>query len=165
MAIADFGFSELTHPVDLVESIASHHDWPFERSGEDELTMVVAGTFADYHISMNWREDLETLHLACAFEFKSPENRLTEVYRLVAYINEQLWIGHFDIWHADGLLMFRHALILTGTSPNRSQCETLLFAGVEACERYFQAFQFVTWAGKSARESLATAMFETEGQA
>jgi hypothetical protein len=32
-------------------------------------------------------------------------------------------------------------------------------------ERYFQAFQFVVWAGKSARESLDAAMFQTAGEA
>ena len=37
--------------------------------------------------------------------------------------------------------------------------------GVAACERYFQAFNFVLWAGKSAREALTTALFETVGEA
>ncbi len=36
---------------------------------------------------------------------------------------------------------------------------------VEACERYYQAFQFVVWAGKTAAEALDTAMFETAGEA
>jgi hypothetical protein len=30
------------------------------------------------------------------------------VYRLVAQINEQLWLGHFDVWLQEGLIMFRH---------------------------------------------------------
>jgi hypothetical protein len=40
-----------------------------------------------------------------------------------------------------------------------------LLTAVEACERYFQSFQFVVWAGKSAPEALQTALFETAGQA
>ncbi|MGV8841182.1 MAG: YbjN domain-containing protein, partial [Bauldia sp.] len=36
---------------------------------------------------------------------------------------------------------------------------------IEACERYYQAFQFVVWAGKTAAEALATVMFETVGEA
>ena len=27
-------------------------------------------------------------------------------------VNEQLWIGHFDIWNLDGVIMYRHALFL-----------------------------------------------------
>ena len=41
----------------------------------------------------------------------------------------------------------------------------MLRVAVEACERYFQAFQFVIWAGKRAREALDCVLFETEGEA
>ena len=114
---------------------------------------------------MNWRDDMETLHLACAFDFKVPDNRLNEVYRLIAMINEQLWLGHFDLWTQEGLLMFRHGLLLNGSVVTPSQCEAMLQAALEGCERYYQAFQFVVWAGKEAREALASTMFETEGRA
>ena len=108
-----------------------------------------------------WRR----LHIACAFDAKVPENRLPEVYRLVAQINEQLWLGHFDVWTQEGLIMFRQGLMLNGTLATTHQCEALLKAAFEACERYYQAFQFVVWAGKESREALASTMFETEGQA
>jgi hypothetical protein len=36
---------------------------------------------------------------------------------------------------------------------------------VQACERHFQAFQFVVWAGKTAREALSASLFETTGRA
>ena len=115
--------------------------------------------------SINWRGDLETLHLACAFDFKVPDYRLSEMYRLIAQINEQLWLGHFDLWTQEGLVMFRHGLLLNGAIATPHQCEALLSAALEACERYYQAFQFVVWAGKESREALVSTMFETEGQA
>ena len=65
-------------------------------------------------MSLNWRGDLETMHIACAFDAKVPDNRLNEVYRLVAQINEQLWLGHFDVWVQEGLIMFRQGLMLNG---------------------------------------------------
>jgi hypothetical protein len=76
-----------------------------------------------------------------------------------------MWIGHFDHWPKDGLVMFRHALVLAGgVEPAGSQCESVLATAVEACERYFPALQFVVWAGKPAREALDAAMFETSGE-
>jgi hypothetical protein len=165
MAIAESGYDRTSNPVDLVERIASSNDWATERTGDDELTLIVAGRWADYHVSLNWRDDLETLHLACAFDFKIPDARLAEVYKLVAQINEQLWVGHFDIWTNEGLIMFRQGLMLNGTLATPNQCEALLRAALEACERYYQAFQFVVWAGKDSREALGAAMFETEGRA
>jgi hypothetical protein len=90
---------------------------------------------------------------------------LSEVYRLVAQINEQLWLGHFDVWTEEGLIMFRQGLMLNGAVATAPQCEALLRAALEACERYYQSFQFVVWAGRRSREALASSMFETEGQA
>ena len=165
MAIAETNPGRLSNPVDLFEEIAGRNDWGCERNGADELTVTVAGQWCDYHVSLNWREDLETLHIACAFDAKVPANRLTEVYRLIAQINEQLWVGHFDVWLQEGLIMFRHGLMLNGALATTHQCEALLKAAFEACERYYQAFQFVVWAGKGSREALTSTMFETEGRA
>ena len=165
MGTAELSYERAINPVDLVEHIASGQDWAFERSTDDELTLTVAGTWADYHISLNWRDDLESLHLACAFDFKVPDNRLVEVYKLIAQINEQLWLGHFDLWTQEGLLMFRHGLMLNGNLASARQCEALLQTALDACERYYQAFQFVVWAGKDSKEALTSTMFETEGRA
>jgi hypothetical protein len=158
-------FDRLSNPVDLVEHIAGLREWAFERSGEDELTVAVAGEWCDYHISLNWRGDLESLHLACAFDLRVPRGRLAEMYRLIVLINEQLWLGHFDIWSSEGLLLYRQGLMLNGAEPTTSQCEALLQAALETCERYYQAFQFVVWAGRRAEDALKSSIFETEGQA
>ena len=165
MARAESGQIRINNPLDLVEHIAGKHGWVMDRAGEDELTLTVSGQWTDYHMSLNWRGDLETLHMACAFDAKIPENRLNEVYRLVAQINEQLWLGHFDVWIHEGLIMFRQGLMLNGALATPHQCEALLKAAFEACERYYQAFQFVVWAGKESKEALASTMFETEGRA
>jgi hypothetical protein len=106
------------------------------------------------------------LHLACAFELKVPERSQAEVERLLAMINAQLWVGHFGLWSADGLVMFRHSLVLAGgVEASGRQCAVLLSAALEACERYYPAFQFVVWAGKTAAEAMSAAMFDTEGEA
>jgi hypothetical protein len=62
--------------------------------------------------------------------------------------------------------MFRHALVLAGgITASSGQCEAVLSTALDSCERYFPAFQFVVWSGKSAREALDSAMFETAGEA
>jgi hypothetical protein len=165
MASMQATYEDFTNPVDMVEQIATVHDWSFERSAPDELTLSVAGTWCDYHISLTWREDLEALHLACAFDFRVTRERLNEVHRLLAQINEQLWLGHFDLWQQDGMLLYRNGLLLAGAGTHAGQCEGLLKAALEACERYYQTFQFVMWAGRSAEQALAATMLETQGTA
>jgi hypothetical protein len=165
MAASEKSHDRVINPIDLVEQLAASHGWTCERTGDDELTLIVGGNWTDYHVSLNWRDDLEALHLACAFDFRVPENRLAEMYRLIAQINEQLWLGHFDLWTQEGLVMFRHALLLNSAVATPGQCEAMLRAAIEASERYYQAFQFVVWAGKESREALVSTMFQTEGQA
>jgi hypothetical protein len=64
------------------------------------------------------------------------------------------------------MLLFRNGLILTGgVEIVDAQCETLLRLALEACERYFPAFQFVIWAGKSAEEAIQSSLMETQGEA
>ena len=110
--------------------------------------------------------EIEALHLACAFDMKIPQARRNEVQRLIAAINEQLWVGHFDIWTHTGMIMSRQALVLPGgLTASTAQCETMLVGAIHACERYYPAFQFVVWAGKTAAEAMSAAMFDTQGEA
>lgn len=165
MSLIDFSEQRI-NPLDVVERVASGNDWSFERAGDDEITILVKGRWTDYQVSYTWMGEIEALHLACAFDFKVPERRRAEVQQLISLINEQMWVGHFDVWAQDGLVMFRHALVLSGgVEASGEQCEALLGTALESCERHFPAFQFVVWAGKSAREGLDAAMFETVGEA
>jgi hypothetical protein len=166
MSLLEISNPRTANPVDIVERIAALNDWSFARSSEDEVTLVIAGKWTDYQVSFTWMSEIEALHLACAFDLKVPERRRADMIALVSMVNEQLWVGHFDLWANDGLVMFRHALVLAGgVTASGAQCESLLAAATDACERYYQAFQFVMWAGKSPREALEAVMFETVGEA
>ncbi len=166
MSLMELRIERENNPVDVVERLASLHDWSFDRAGDDEIAISVRGRWTDYHVSFTWMDDIEALHLACAFDLKVPERRRNEVQQLISLINEQLWVGHFDLWIKDGMVMFRHALVLSGgLEPTSAQCQSLLSSALEASEGYFPAFQFVVWAGKQARPALDAAMFETAGEA
>jgi hypothetical protein len=166
MSLLESTIDSGNHPLTVVESIAADNNWAFERSGEDEVTIVSRGQWTDYQLSFTWMAEIEALHLACAFDMKIPVKRRGEVQRLIAAINEQLWIGHFDIWTHTGMIMHRQALVLpAGITASTSQCESMLAGAIHGCERYYPAFQFVVWAGKSTQEAMAAAMFDTEGEA
>ncbi len=166
MSLIDIGIAPVGNPVDLVEQIAASRDWSFERSGDDEITVSVIGSWCDYNISLSWMGELEALHLACAFDFKIGERRKAEIMQLLTLVNEQLWLGHFDLWQAEGVIMYRNALLLSERAEVGSgQLEALLGAAVDACERYYQAFQFVLWAGEAPSEALSAVLFETQGEA
>lgn len=166
MSLVEMPFARQSNPVDVIELVASTNDWSFERAGEDEIAMTVAGSWADYHVSFSWMEELEALHLACAFDIKVPNSRINEVIRLLSHINGQVLMGHFDLWSQEDVVIFRQSLLLAGgAEPTGQQVEVLLSNALEACEAYFQAFQFVVWSGLDAAKAVEAVMFETAGEA
>ena len=162
----DLDLDRMNHPLDIIERLATLNDWSFDRDGEDEISVNVAGAWAEYQVAITWLDQMEAMHVASAFDLKVPPRRRTEILALISMINEQLWLGHFDFWSAENVVMFRHSLLLSGgAEPTDEQAGVLVKTAVETCERHYQAFQFVLWAGKSAREALDGAMMECVGQA
>ncbi len=153
-------------PLDMVEHIAAGQQWSFERGGDEEISLSLPGQWAEYHTTLNWNEELEALHMACMLDFKVPKARRDETGRLILRLNEQLWLGNFDLWRDRGALLYRHGFLLSGGADiNMEQCETMLQLGLEACERFYPAFQYVIWAGRSAGEAMEVSLFETAGEA
>ena len=79
--------------------MARSNAWPFERTNESEVTLLVRGKWADYRVSFSlddrpWRRCMSL----CAFDVKVPERSQAEVQKLIALINARLWVGHFDLW-------------------------------------------------------------------
>ncbi len=166
MNLVELEFERHSNPVDRIEFVAAQNDWTFERSGEDEIAMTVEGHWTDYHVSFSWMEQCEALHIACAFDIKVPEFRITEVMKLLSHVNGQVLMGHFDLWQQENVVIFRQSLLLAGgAEPTNRQVEVLLSNALESCEAYFQAFQFVVWSGMEAKAALSAVLFETKGRA
>ncbi len=90
------------------------------------------------------------------------------IYEALGLINEQLWLGHFEMWSGSGLIVFRHVTILdTRESEGLSfeQAEAIAEAALEECERFYPVFQFVLWGGKSPVEAISAALIDTHGEA
>ena len=144
MALAELEWERELNPVDMIEHVALSNKWDFERSAEDEISLTVTGQWTDYNVSLSWMEEFEALHLACAFDMTVTDARVVETTKLLSLINEQMLIGHFDVWTNEGTVMFRQTLMLNGGAvPTGEQLECLMLSALESCDRYFQAFHYV----------------------
>ena len=149
-----------------MEQLAAINEWAFDRAEDDEISILVAGSWANYDIAFTWIPDLKSLHVACSFDLKAPPRKRAALGELMQLINEQLWLGHFDLWSGQDLVMFRHSLCLAGGAvASDAQCWAIVRAAISACETYYQAFQFVLWADRAPKEALAFAAFDTKGSA
>ncbi|MBN9530728.1 MAG: YbjN domain-containing protein [Alphaproteobacteria bacterium] len=154
------------NPLDLIEQIVSDHEWSFDRQGDDELTVALAGNYCEYQLWFSWREELSALHFSCAFDLKVPLNRRRDMHSLIVMLNEKLVVGHFDLWKDEGLCLYRHALLLRGSrGATPEQIEDLVEIALSESERAYPAFQFLIWGGKSPEDAVAAALLETVGEA
>jgi hypothetical protein len=156
----------LNNPLDVVEEIVSRNEWTFDRQGDDELSVCVAGSWCDYHLGFSFSDSHGALQIACAYDMRVPEKKRGEIHSLLAMVNERMWLGHFDVWTDEGVPMFRHAILVRGgQGPSAAQMEEMIEVAIGECERFYPAFQFVLWGGKTADEAIEAAMLETVGEA
>ena len=113
-----------------------------------------------------WRSDDQVLQFLAFPDIKVGADKRSVIYEALGLINEQLWMGHFEMWSGSGLIVFRHAAIV-GEPENFTfeQAEAISEAAIEECERFFPVFQFVLWGGKSPSEAISAAMIDTAGEA
>ncbi|HEY0148880.1 MAG TPA: YbjN domain-containing protein [Allosphingosinicella sp.] len=158
---------ETSAPIDMLEHYFSAHGWTSERS-EEEIVASFQGSWAQYELRAIWREDDNCLQFLALPDIRVPADKRAAVYETIGLINEQLWLGHFELWAASGLVLFRHAALLEGEEGavlSLPQAETLVEAAIEECERFYPVFQFVLWAGKTPQEAIAAALIDTQGEA
>ncbi|MDR6126334.1 hypothetical protein QE361_002820 [Sphingomonas sp. SORGH_AS802] len=154
-------------PIDMLEAYYAAHGWEHERH-DDEIIATVKGSWASYELRALWREEDSVLQFLCFPDIKVTDDRRATVYEAIGLVNEQLWIGHFELWSSSGILLFRHAAMIDGGDDrvlSLTAAELLVESAIEECERFYPVFQFVLWGGKSPREALAAALVETQGEA
>ncbi|WP_319825623.1 YbjN domain-containing protein [Thalassovita sp.] len=166
MALSEHFLQEDLHPIDLVEHIAEHHDWEFDRIADDQIAMAVVGQWRTYSITLAWSDYDETLRLICSFEMEPPQDRLPALYQTLNAVNDQCWAGAFTFWEEQKVMVFRYGLVLAGgqvASPE--QVDTLINAAVLSCERYYPAYQLVVWGDRTPEDALQVAIAEAYGRA
>jgi hypothetical protein len=155
-------------PIDMLEHYFTAHGWSCERSGDDEIVANFQGSWTQYELRAIWREEDHVLQFLALPDVRVAEDKRAAIYETLGLINEQLWLGHFELWSTSGLVLFRHAALIEndeGGVLTLQQAETLVEAAIEECERFYPVFQFVLWADKTPQEAIAAALIETQGEA
>ncbi|CAD0183781.1 hypothetical protein RUESEDTHA_00656 [Ruegeria sp. THAF57] len=166
MALSEQFLEEDLHPIDIVEHLAEHHDWDFDRIGDDQIAMAVEGQWRTYSITLAWSNYDETLRMVCSFEMDPPSERESELYELLNKMNDQCWAGAFTYWANQKLMVYRYGLVLAGgqmASPE--QIDTMITAAVLSAERYYPAIQLVTWGNRDPEDAMQVAIAEAYGRA
>ncbi len=153
-------------PLDMLAALFEARGWTFELSNDDELLGEIQGSWANYQLRGVWRQEDHVLQLLCLPDIRVPDEKRVPVFEVMALINEQLWLGHFDIWSNGGVLLYRNGLMLGDDGLlSLEQAQTIVETAVDECDRFYPAFQFILWGDKSPAEALASALVDAAGEA
>ncbi len=165
-AFDTFSFTEQnSNPIDMIEQVSAIRDWLYERESDVELTLIGGGKWTDFRLGFNYLTDCDAVQLTLMFEAKVPEARQGEVFHLLALVNARNWLGHFDWWEEERVVMFRYGVPMRGAALSAGQAEDIIDLALEACEIFFPALQYVLWGGMPAGQAVDACMMETIGEA
>lgn len=154
-------------PIEMIEEYFAAHGWDHERH-DDEVVATVKGSWAKYELRALWREEDGVLQFLALPDIRVADDRRGAIHETIGLINEQLWLGHFELWSSSGTVIYRHAAMVgqgDEAALSLAQAETVIETAIDECERFYPVFQFVLWGGKTPQEALAAALIETQGEA
>ena len=153
-------------PVEMLVQLFEARGWPCDFISEDEISGEIQGSWANYQVRAIWRAEDRVLQLLCLPDVRVPQTKRREMFELLALVNEQLWLGHFDIWSNGGVLLYRHGILLGDDGLlSLGQAQAVVEAAVSECDRFYPAFQFVLWGDKKPADALASALVDPAGEA
>ena len=155
-------------PIEVLEAYFEARGWACERSGEGEIVASAPGSWAQYELRGVWRPEDGVLQFLAFPDIKVGADKRSAIYETLGLVNEQLWLGHFELWSGSGLVVFRYSTLLDTSDDDGlsfEQAEAIAEAALEECERFYPVFQFVLWGGKSPAEAITAALIDTAGEA
>ena len=166
MALTETFLEDEIHPIDIVEHLAEHHEWEFDRIEENQIAMAVQGQWRTYSITLAWSGFDETLRLICSFEMEPPEEKLKDLYETLNVTNDRCWRGAFTFWEDQKLMVYRYGLVLTGGQiATAEQIDAMISSAVLTAEKYYPAFQLVVYDNQSPNKAMQVAIAEAYGHA
>ena len=165
MASESYEAEEDAAPLDMLVALFEARGWACQAT-QGEMSGEVQGSWTNYQLRGIWRPGDAVLQIICLPEIRVPDGKRAAAQDLVARINEQLWLGHFDIWSNGGVLLYRNGTLLGSDGMlGLDQAQALVEIAVEECDRFYPAFQFVLWGDKEPRDALKSAMVDAAGEA
>ncbi|MFC4254632.1 hypothetical protein GRI97_04290 [Altererythrobacter xixiisoli] len=153
-------------PLEMLVQLFGAHGWSCEYVSDDEICGEIRGSWASYQLRAIWRRDDHVLQVLCLPEIRVPDDKRKAAHELLALINEQMWLGHFDMWSNGGMLLYRHGLMLGDDGMlSISMAQLTIDTAVTECDRFYPAFQFVLWGDKSPKDALSAALVDAAGEA
>lgn len=156
------------NPLEMVEELCDSKEWKYTRVDNDLLTLTIPGhKGVRYELCLEWQEEFSAVLFSCCIPLEIKDEQYEGACATIQEINENLWMGHFDLSHKGVFPTYRQTLLFrmipSGIAVDIVQ-DTIEIAVAE-CDRFYTTFQLIQAGDTRLRENLSAAIFETVGEA
>jgi len=154
------------NPLDALEEIIFMKQWPCSRANDYELISEIKGNHCLYRLYIVWSESINAISLTITFDLTVPPSSKSSIFELLSLINENLWMGHFDVTSKSGIPAYRNTFLIKDKNiENIRIMEDIVDIGINDCEKFYPSFQMVLWENSKPDIAAATCLMETKGRA
>lgn len=160
-------FEDALNPLDNVEQVLCANNWTFNRTEDNEIVLRLTGKCGQYNLFFIWQENMNAMQFCCQYDIAINQPHLERATLALRTINQNLWMGHFDIPPKTGTPTFRHTCLFRGIprSAGLEQIEDLVDISLAQCERYYPVFSLLANTDPAAKEfDLSFALMEPQGE-
>ena len=160
-------FEDVSNPLDSVEDMLRSQDWAFTRTQEEELTVDVTGKRGQYKMTFIWQEEFNAMQFFCEFDFTIAEERRETTNKVLRAINEDLWLGHFDVPKTTNAPSFRHTSLFRGwtQTSGAEHVEDLVDIAIAESDRFQRVFRMLANKDKMDDSLISFIMSDSAGEA
>lgn len=155
------------NPLDLVEDYAHSKGWKFTRDADDFLVLELAGQKTTFEVCMEWQEEFSAVLFACTMPLAISAAHFETAVKTLEQVNQNVWLGHFDLSNKNTFPTFRHTLMLRMIPAGIAVdlIADLMDIALAECNRFYTTFQLVQAGDVRLHDNLHAAVFETVGEA
>ncbi len=159
-------FLDETHPIDALEILANFEKWEFLREKDDEISLVIKGSWREYALTLIWDPRGEKLRILCSFEMSPPKRKLSKLYETLNLVNIDNTEGTFVYSAQENLMLYRNNISLNQELVITSgELRVIINGTIDMAEKFYPTFQVTCWGDAMPKDAISVAFGEAAGYA
>jgi hypothetical protein len=155
------------NPIDMVEELAETKGWEYVRHDDCLIDLALPGQKTKFSVSVEWQDEFSALLIACSLATEISASNYEMAVHALEKINQNLWLGHFDLSNQNRFPTFRHTLLLRMVPAGIAidLIADVFDIAIAECNRFYTTFQLAQAGDVRLHDDLHAAVFETIGEA
>ena len=159
-------FLDETHPIDALEILANSEKWEFLRDQDNEISLIIKGSWREYSLTLTWNSRTGFLRMVCAFEMAPPKKKLSKLYETINLVNTDNLEGTFIYSTRENLMIYRNNVVIGDELFLTSEeLKVWIKGAISIAEKFYPTFQITCWGDAMPKEAISVAFGEAAGYA